>query len=129
MGKPWELDKEYRNVKANNLYVVDFYANWCQPCLQFKPKFTSLAMRWKQTKEAYYKSRGWTVHFIAFDCAIKQSSQQICHQNGVPHYPYVQMKTSGAMKFQLETADVDSMEDNIVKLLTRQGVSIQKDEL
>lgn len=35
----------YSNIKNNNVTLVDFYANWCQPCLRLMPILEGLSLK------------------------------------------------------------------------------------
>jgi len=38
--------KEYGDLKGNKLTVVDFWATWCQPCVQSIPLLNEMALRY-----------------------------------------------------------------------------------
>jgi len=117
--QPWELEKQALKPKAKTIYVVDFYANWCQPCLEFKPKFSALAMKWRKSQYySGYLKNGWSLEFVAFDCAKTHSSGNVCQQASVPHYPYIKAIHPGGRKFK--TLDNEASVDSLFEILLQQ---------
>ena len=115
----WELEKRAMRPKEKTIYLVDFYANWCQPCLEFKPKFSALAIKWR--KSPYYdgyKKNGWNLEFVAFDCARTHSSGTTCQKNGVPHYPYIKLIHPGGRKYK--SLENDLSVDELFEIILQQ---------
>lgn len=106
----------------NKVYLIDFYANWCQPCLEFKPVFTALAMKWELSKyKKFYDNKGWHVEFITFDCAGTHRNGGLCQSQGVPHYPYIEFRHKQAGTGQLKKQafqqnSYSSLEAMVVKI-------------
>jgi len=81
-------------MDSKTLYIIDFYANWCQPCLEFKPIFSALNLEWEASLyKQFYEEKGYYIKFIAFDCAGSNSNQHLCQQERVPHYPYIEFRS------------------------------------
>ena len=121
---------------TNKLLVIDYYVNWCQPCLEFKPKFTSLAIAWQKSKYAQFfkeKANNFEVNFIAFDCAGSQRNQMICQQQQVPHYPYVEYrfkhKNHGLQKRKFDRDNFETLNQMIddVRLYAQSASNVQYD--
>ena len=118
------------NMKPKTLYLIDFYANWCQPCLEFKPIFASLNLEWETSLyKKFYSEKGFKVEFVAFDCAGTHKNQFLCQQENVPHYPYIEFRwkavNSNFVSKQVFKKDsYNYMEDmlrGIVKLVESMG--------
>lgn len=45
-----ELENFKKELDANNIVVVDFYAVWCGPCKMFMPKFKELSEKYNNLK-------------------------------------------------------------------------------
>lgn len=37
-------------VKSNNLMIIKFYADWCKPCKEIKPKYNELSNKYSTVK-------------------------------------------------------------------------------
>lgn len=137
--EPYDLKQYIRPPKPNTIAIVDFYANWCQPCLEFKPRFAALALTWRQSKYYQaYKNRGWEVKFLAIDCARSHSSNQACSQVHIPHYPYVQSFSPRGKGIALDNSwTVQTMMEKVLGSLASAGAGhhrnvlsqLEKDEL
>ena len=48
--KPLQHIKQLKaSLKKHRVVVVDAWAKWCQPCVQLKPRFEALAMKYKDS--------------------------------------------------------------------------------
>ncbi len=53
--------KEYGDLKGNNLTVIDFWATWCQPCVQSIPHLNEMASRICRAGCRFYRGlHRWT---------------------------------------------------------------------
>jgi len=57
--------KEFGDLKGNNLTVVDFWATWCQPCVQSIPHLNEMALE--------YTDRGVSFIGVSIDGPRNQS--------------------------------------------------------
>jgi len=72
--------------------VVDLYASWCGPCVNFKPKFEELAKKFTG-RAIFVKIDGdinkWVTDKLAFTCYptiyILKNSCQVFKNEGVPN--------------------------------------------
>ena len=50
VAKPLQHIKQLKDsLKKHRVVVVDAWAKWCQPCVQLKPRFEALAMKYKDS--------------------------------------------------------------------------------
>ena len=89
------------NETKNRLVIVDFYANWCSPCVHFKPKYSVLA------KEYVNKAV-----FVKVDIDETPESSQFFAVNALPTFGVFfngkeQMKCEGALEEKLRSV-IDS---------------------
>lgn len=49
-GYKWEGLSHYLNQKNDTTYVVNFWATWCQPCVEELPHFEEINKKYKENK-------------------------------------------------------------------------------
>lgn len=74
------------NKKPEEIWLIDWYANWCGPCQQLAPEWRRLAKMMKNTKNVYIGQ---------VDCA-DPSNQWFCQNNQVRSYPSVRLYPPGS---------------------------------
>lgn len=77
---PVTVDNEQQVLNSKGIVVIDFYADWCQPCKKFSPMFEQMA---KQTPDCI---------FAKVDCT---SSSDIAAKYGVKSLPTVLILKDG----------------------------------
>ncbi|WAR10004.1 DJC10-like protein [Mya arenaria] len=90
------------NKGDDDIWLVDFYADWCGPCQQLAPEWRRLAKMMKQTKN---------VHVGMVEC---QEEQSLCQQQKVQSYPTLRLfppKSRGGSYFSYNgwNRDADSL--------------------
>ncbi|XP_076088842.1 dnaJ homolog subfamily C member 10-like [Mytilus galloprovincialis] len=74
------------NKKPDEIWLIDWFANWCGPCQQLAPEWRRLAKMFKETKNIYVGQ---------VDCA-DPNNQWFCQNNKVHSYPTVRLYSSGS---------------------------------
>ncbi|XP_050418751.1 dnaJ homolog subfamily C member 10 [Patella vulgata] len=81
-----------KNKQSDEIWLVDFYAPWCGPCMQLAPEWRRLAKMLKSTKG---------VHVAEVDC---QENSDVCRQESINSYPTMRlfpMGTTNTAKFHM----------------------------
>ncbi|XP_076035783.1 dnaJ homolog subfamily C member 10-like [Oratosquilla oratoria] len=79
-----KFKKHVMDKPEDEMWVVDFYANWCGPCLQMAPEYRKFARLIANMKK---------VHVAQVDCAKHAS---LCTKQGINGYPTVLMYPMGS---------------------------------
>ncbi|XP_074649044.1 dnaJ homolog subfamily C member 10-like isoform X2 [Tubulanus polymorphus] len=69
---------------SNDIWVIDFFAPWCGPCMQLAPEWRRLAKMFKESK---------TVKIGQVDC---QKYTSLCRANNVRSYPTIRLYPQGS---------------------------------
>ena len=76
-------------------------------------------MKWRKSQyHSGYLKNGWSLEFVAFDCAKTHSSGNICQQASVPHYPYIKAIHPGGRKYK--TLDNEASVEALFEILLQQ---------
>lgn len=99
--RPSVLNLDYRGFHAllerkplNEIWMVDFFAPWCGPCMQLAPEWNKLAKLLKKLPE---------VKIAKVDCTVEA---QLCNEQFVRSYPTIRLYPSdsyGTNKYMVFT--------------------------
>ena len=90
--------EEFNTLVGSGKAVVDFYANWCGPCVQIKPKFAEFAAKYTDVK------------FAKVD-VDKPWARELMNKHGVRCMPIFLAFKDGAAVNKLEGANPNALED------------------
>eukprot|EP00051_Salpingoeca_urceolata_P018424 m.258373 g.258373 ORF g.258373 m.258373 type:complete len:823 (+) comp19190_c0_seq1:1143-3611(+) len=74
---------------TNDVWLINFGAPWCGPCRQFLPVFNSIAHSLSHKFDV--------LKFGKIDC---ERYGRLCHELGLPHYPFLVLFVDGEHLFQ-----------------------------
>lgn len=97
------------------LVVIDFWANWCQPCLRFGPKFEAFSQKYPQV--GFYK--------INADNEPTGPIMEACMISGLPSFSFFKggnylNKTVGASEANFEKMLVECLQVSVPKPVENQ---------
>ncbi|KAK8803530.1 hypothetical protein WA158_001224 [Blastocystis sp. Blastoise] len=96
-----DLEIQLQRQKGK-LCVVDFYAQWCQPCKMMHPIFDNFAGKYS------------TVAFFRVD---SDENQRICSEKGIRALPTFHFYINGDLKDQLQGYNPSGVESKIIELM------------
>jgi len=102
-----EFNKLVEEERKDKLTVVDFYATWCGPCIQFAPTFLKMA-------DQYEKDDSKDVKFVKIDCDKNTGAKT---KAGVKCFPTFKLYKNGEIVDSLEGASKAKLEELIQKHL------------
>jgi thioredoxin-like negative regulator of GroEL len=96
------VERNHDESHERQVWLLDFYADWCQHCHQFAPTFAALAARYKMSsssppspssasvagKSAAVAAAAINVRFAKIDCA-QAGNNALCKRFGVRQFPSV----------------------------------------
>ncbi|HOV13510.1 MAG TPA: thioredoxin family protein, partial [Spirochaetota bacterium] len=72
-------DNNFASVTKGKIFIVDFYADWCGPCVAFAPTFEAVAKKMSSTNFAKVNvdnspklSAQFNIEFIPYIVAVKE---------------------------------------------------------
>lgn len=71
------------NKPITDVWLVDFYASWCGPCIQLAPQWRSLARMLSPLTN---------IHVGSVDCVTQEL---LCTQHGIRSYPTIRLYPMG----------------------------------
>lgn len=71
------------NKELTEVWLVDFYASWCGPCIQLAPQWRSLARMLSPLTN---------IHVGSVDCVTQEL---LCTQHGIRSYPTIRLYPVG----------------------------------
>jgi thioredoxin 1 len=95
-------DNDFKNSIADNLVVVDFYAQWCGPCKKFAPIFSKLAEEYPSIK------------FLKVDI---DKCEKTAHKYKVSSIPTFMFFKNGELYQKFSGADEKKVRNTIQELL------------
>jgi thioredoxin 1 len=102
-----EFTKLVEEERKDKLTVVDFYATWCGPCINFAPTFMKMA-------DQYEKDDSKDVKFVKIDCDKNTGAKT---KAGIKCFPTFKLYKNGEIVDSLEGASKDKLEEMIQKHL------------
>lgn len=102
-----EFNKLVEDERKDKLTVVDFYATWCGPCIQFAPTFCKMA-------DEYEKDSTKDVKFVKIDCDINTAAKTKAE---IKCFPTFKLYKGGKIVDTLEGASKPKLEEMIQKHL------------
>ena len=74
----YELDKEEWNFQGDKPCIIDFYADWCQPCKMLAPILEDIAKEYEGKIDVYKVNTESEQEIISFIWNKKYSFSFIC---------------------------------------------------
>ncbi len=102
MVKEFEVLNEFKaEIQSDKLTVVDFYADWCGPCVAIAPKYIELA------------SKHTDVHFLKVNV---DKGEAIAEEFAIEAMPTFLFFKNGKQVDKIVGADIKSIENKVLSL-------------
>ncbi|KRT80031.1 Thioredoxin, partial [Oryctes borbonicus] len=109
-----EFEKQILTKKFFLPWLIDFYAPWCHPCINFEPEFTTVGERLQG------KVRTGKV-----DCEMERD---FCYKSGITSYPTVMLYLSPKEKYEIHSQVPKEIIRNVKQIIKEKSNS-EHDEL